>query len=277
ERADLEVSEIWVALGRLHYNARRLEDARAAYDEALEIRRRRVESSPDQLVWRERLAAAYFRAGEPDVLTGDLDRAIASYQSALQIDAELTRLAPHNRDHAHSLMGDHSNLAEVYSVAKEYPRALEHLGSAIQIGERLVEADPLDVRALRSIGILAGQHADLLLDLGRFEEGMASASRALNVRKQLAASDPEDARARREVGVSHFFIAAAWLERAEDLTEPAARREAYRNAEPSLQSSRALFLAMQDDGSLQGRDAGVLDDIREMLAAVAQGLGTDRP
>ncbi|MEO1368370.1 MAG: serine/threonine-protein kinase, partial [Acidobacteriota bacterium] len=84
ELADLEVSEIWVALGRQHYNARRLEEAKAAYAEALEIRRRRVESSPDQLIWRERLASVYFRAGEPlppdQLIRGAFDPAPPDFQ-----------------------------------------------------------------------------------------------------------------------------------------------------------------------------------------------------
>ncbi|MEM1176865.1 MAG: protein kinase [Acidobacteriota bacterium] len=277
ERLDLESSEIWVALGRLLYNARRLEEANDAYASALEIRRRRVGGDPDNLIWRNRLAAAYTRAGDPYLVSGDLQQAIASYRNALDIDAELVELEPHNRDFAHSLMGDHSSLATAFVETGEPQRALLHLTDAIDIGERLVAADSRDVRALRSISILNSQHSDVLFALDRFGDGLQSALRALELRRRLTAIDPADARARREVGVSYYKIGFAWIARAQAAGDARERKAAYLKAQAMLEPCLELFLGMREDGSLQGRDATVPAEIREKLKTVAQGLAAVGP
>ena len=269
-------ADVWLALGRLLYNERRLPESTDAYGRALDIRRALVSRHPADSGMQASLAGVYMRVGEAYLVQEQVDEAIASYRRALEIDRRLAEAEPHIVDYSHALMADYSALATAYLTSEKPLEALDMLAGAIDIGERIAADDPRDSRAQRSVSILYSMRSDAFFGAGRFDEGIASGMQALELRRQRSAADPANQRALRELGVSYFKLGDAWLKRGQALDETsraAEGRRAYLEAKKWLDLGYELFLGMRQQGSLQGRDASIPEDIREMLDDVATGLG----
>ena len=140
DAADLALAEALHNLGRARYYQARYEDARAAYSEALELRRRSAGGSddPDIAMTLQHLAAVERRLGRLPEAMDLIDRSVAMW----------TRLAPESRERFQAV----NNRGTILEQAGRLAEAEADFRDALSVLERtLAQDDPLVARALMNV------------------------------------------------------------------------------------------------------------------------------
>jgi serine/threonine-protein kinase len=118
----LWLAEVHHNLGNHHADLNQLPEAKADYEQALELRQELVKAEPDSRVYRRDLARSYGYLGDAQLLLGDCAAALGSYKEAERLRAALAEEDPGDVDalclHARDF-GNAAGYADLMGRAQE--------------------------------------------------------------------------------------------------------------------------------------------------------------
>lgn len=208
----------------------RLQQSRAAYQDAVDRLERAVAGKPGQWPVLEDLADAYRRLG--DLLGapiyfhfGEAEAAEAYLTEALRIEQSFARHDPESAQARARLSLAWRRLGSVQRQKK--PEAAEaNYAQAIAIGEELLRMDPGDLNYQREVSNHHQVHAQALGQLGRFDAALQELEAAMRVQRRLVQELPN----RTVVHEDWFHSLVASGDLRLQMGQPAAALPAYEHA-----------------------------------------------
>jgi tetratricopeptide (TPR) repeat protein len=116
---------------------------------------------PDDLQLRYDLALSHFKAGNANVVAGDLAAATTQYTESAILRERLVSQNPENLQWQRDLSFSYDKVAEVLISGNETQNALKNYKMAFSIAERLAKHDPSNVTWQRDLMISHMNLADL--------------------------------------------------------------------------------------------------------------------
>jgi eukaryotic-like serine/threonine-protein kinase len=142
--------------------------------------------------------------------SGDLIRAVASFENALTVIDQLIKEDPSDRDNLRDKAVTSIHLALCYQQMRRLPEALAAYRSAGSITQSLVQ--PGNAQSRRDVGIAQEGIADVLEKTGDGREALAIRLRYLNEDIAAVKADPSDALLHRDVYLDYYKVARAYYE-----------------------------------------------------------------
>jgi tetratricopeptide (TPR) repeat protein len=160
------------------------------HEAALAIHQRLAAIDPR---WQPSLAASSTIVGDALRTRGDIDRALAAYQTSLAITKQRVASKPDDAAALHQLATAHTSLGDFYSEhRRDAATALREHQRAVVLHQGLVAGAPRDVARRRDLVRSHAAVADMQMQLGDFARAAATHEQALTIAKALAAEDLTD-------------------------------------------------------------------------------------
>ena len=202
-RESAEATDIQDEAGRLHARAldrigdlRRqdgnIAEARALYEQALDIRRGVTGSSSAIALWQIDVAASFNRLGEIARQEGAFNDALDSHQNALRI---IERLAIGDRidpDRQADIARTRELIGDAFEARGRHASALFHYEDALAVRRRVSALNPDNLDARRELGIGLRRIGDSLVEGGDLEEARERYEQAYAVARQLKDAGPDN-------------------------------------------------------------------------------------
>jgi len=194
ERARFDLSVALDGLGTAHLDMAQVDPARAAFDEAQDLRQVLLEKRPSNLDWRHRTAVSHARLGEIDELQDKLESAQRHWQRATTIMERLVRQDPENMRWARDLAVDLNHLGDLQLKAGALDLAVASFGKAQEQMLALAAKDASNVELQRDVEVGENRLGDAALAMGKLADALASYERGLATAERLAQMDPSNTR-----------------------------------------------------------------------------------
>jgi tetratricopeptide (TPR) repeat protein len=196
-------------------------DALPLLQEAIDLLEGLRRQEPDNDDHRRRLGGAYNQLGNFHQNAGQLDKALAAYQKALQAAGKgegETRADPGRQE---EVARAHLHLGVVYSLTGRDREAEEELQKARAVAGRLVEEGAGLPQTGRTEGLCENTLAEVYRRQGQTDKGLAAARRALAVWERLGKKDPQrvlyqEEQVRSLIGLGYTYQALADAPKAEE-------------------------------------------------------------
>ena len=228
----------WIELRRLYQEAGRLADARSAAEEALE----RAEDARDRSVAETEL-------GNVLVSSGDLVGARMRFEASLAIGERLAEANPTSAEAQRDLSVSLNKLGDVLVSSGDLVGARARFEASLAIDERLAEANPTSAEAQRDLSVSLNKLGDVLVSSGDLAGARARFEASLAIGERLAEANPTSAEAQRDLIVSH------------------AKLGGLPGGEDHWSEALKIALDLQRRGLLPPRDAWMIDELRQRVAA----------
>jgi tetratricopeptide (TPR) repeat protein len=219
EESATAVINAYQRLGRMEADLGHLPEATKDYEQSLALARELFDQKPTDPGRRRLLATNDFGLGEVHFNNREPDKALASFQSALQIFGDdLTG----NEDHDMLLGRFHVRLGRTLNELGSNTEALPHYRRSVAIAEDLAGRTPPAKMGERTmfaayntiVGPLAGEE---LLNVGDVKGAQMYAQKSLTIAERLAAKDPKNAQAQMDLSFAYWVMGNAFR-----LTDPSA-------------------------------------------------------
>jgi Flp pilus assembly protein TadD len=132
-------------LGDVLQTKGRLDEALAAFREALAIFQRLASTDPSNAGWQRDLAVAHAKVGDIVQAQGRLDEALATFREAFAISQRLASTEPSNANWQRDLAIAHSSLGQAYQSMGNEKNAQSSYRSAVDAMEQAVAMSPGNV------------------------------------------------------------------------------------------------------------------------------------
>jgi len=203
---DADQTWCWIELGDIFVTTGVLNDALAAFRQALAAADRLAESDPANAEWQHDLSVAHNRIGDVQAAQGDLPAALKSYQAGLAICDRLAKADPANAVWQHDLSVAHSKFGNVQAAHGDLPAALKSYQDSYAILERLAKADPANAVWQRDLSVSHTKIGDVQTAQGDLPAALKSYQADLAIADRLAKADPANTGWQRDLSVSHNKI-----------------------------------------------------------------------
>ncbi len=193
ERARFDLSVALDGVGTAHLDQKRLDLARAAFEEALELRKALLEKRPSNQDWRHRMAASHARMGEIDEALGKDEAALKSWQRATNMMERLVRQDPENARWARDLAVNLNHLGDLQLRAGKHELAVASFTKALEQLEALAEKDASNVELQRDVEVAHNRIGKAALAMAKLPLALASFEKGFAVAERLATKDASNA------------------------------------------------------------------------------------
>jgi len=184
------------------------EGALQNYRRAMEIRLELCAADPENVEWRNDLAASHVRIGDILRNTGDVGGALVEYEKALVIREGL----PENEAYQRLLSFALNVAGDMLVKMSELSKAREYFDRSLVISKKIAAENPEDDRLQRELSVAYGRVAKVFGETGDHNAALRRYRELLRIREQVLARNPTSGRYRRDVAVAHLFIGLAYLE-----------------------------------------------------------------
>jgi serine/threonine protein kinase len=252
------VIEVYERLGVIDYYLGHIQEAHDNYQHALSFAQQFSRQKPEDRLRQGPLAMISARLGDLELDNLETDRALRSYEAALEI---FGRDPNGNENHDKNLSNLHIKLAGALVERGRQSEALTHLRAAITYSEAIVQQAPTSKKANRNLLVsysymiapLVGTEA---LNVGDSKQAQMYARKVLAIAEKLAAADPKNMRARCDLAISYSAMGEAF-----HVTRPDTAIAWYR---------KALSLLKEISGEFPSASyiQGWIPELDEELAAV---------
>jgi eukaryotic-like serine/threonine-protein kinase len=165
---------------------------------------------PDDPALSADQARAHYRLARLRAETGHAEEALADYERAAVIFAELLHAHPDEPEYLHGLAASHNYRAnELSRLAQRTDEAEDSYGQAIALQQRLVDTFPQQPEYRRELARDHNNLAILLHTHGQAVEAERQYRRGLALNTNLVAEFPRSAEYRQALAVSHHDL--AWM------------------------------------------------------------------
>jgi serine/threonine-protein kinase len=137
-----DVSSCFNDVAIVHWNARRLNEAREAHEKAIAIQEELTTAYPDVPEYKNLLATSIYNLGFVHKDSGQMPDARAAFEKALGLQEELARKYPEAPAYQSKLADTHNTLGYLDREANHLPEAQRHLEQARDAQRKLVEHHP---------------------------------------------------------------------------------------------------------------------------------------
>ena len=146
------------------------------------------------------------RLGDLQVPLGDLDGALESYRSGMEIAEALASSDPSNAGWQRDLSVSHNKIGDVQRTQGDLDAALESYRSGMKIAEALASSDPSNAGWQRDLSVSHNKIGDVQRTQGDLDAALESYRSDMEIAEALASSDPSNAGWQRDLSVSHKKI-----------------------------------------------------------------------
>ncbi len=208
-RARFDLSVALDGLGTAYLDLNQLERARAAFDEALELRRALLDKHPSNRDWRHRVAISHARMGEIDELMNKHEDAEKHWQRAAGITERLLRQDPDNARWARDLAVAHNHLGDLHLAQGRHQPAREAFAKALEQIGALAARDPSNAELQRDVEVGEIRLGDTALVLDDVPAALAGYTRGLAIAERLTALDPQNTQWQHDLAHASSKVALA--------------------------------------------------------------------
>ena len=185
------LADTYNAIGEAQHRGQKLDEARKAYQQALDIRERLAQQTPKDVENKRLLANSYMNIGLVEKDSGHLDKAAQQLQQAQKIRADLLKDDPGaikvQRDTA---MADfNQGLLDV--KAENLAAAGKDFGESIRQFAALIKRQPQDLNLQYRMAICLRLFADLRASEGAAEESNSAYAQAIATLSRLVERNPD--------------------------------------------------------------------------------------
>jgi tetratricopeptide (TPR) repeat protein len=192
---DGENVENWVDYGDLLVVTGRLEEARRAYETAIEMATKGVDPW-----WR---MAAQNRLGDWFMGQGDPAKAQEFYQEARSYAYEHVQGFPNTVDRRRDWSISEGKFGNVYKAQSMFVQAKATYEAAREIDRQLVNDQPDNADRQRDLAVSLAQCGDLSTALQYWRSARKAFAESLSIRQKLMVNDPNNPDRQRDVAVIH--------------------------------------------------------------------------
>lgn len=256
DEADYKVflASIHNTLGFLSSSLGHTEEELDHDNKAAEIDRQLMQRDPTNTLYRRELAIQLGNAGTAMLRTGDRAGALPKMQEALELYQALAAADPDDISIRRNLAVGHRNVAAALDSA-ERETALQHFHTALDIFTGLAAKDPKNTDYQRQLAICYLYQARYLSQTQHFDAATRSDEEGIKVEERLVAAAPNNASARSTLA---------------QLTSDLGREQQLAGhlpeAKSAYQKSLAIYLGMNQNGTLAPADRNKPDEVRARLA-----------
>jgi serine/threonine-protein kinase len=180
-----------------------LDEARAAYEQAIAMLEDLEKAHPDEPAYRHELGMCYDDLGEVWRRTSHLKEAFDCYTRAVALQKELVASYPDRGDYRRELGRTHDNLGIYFKDTHRLKESEEAFQEAIRQFDRLAKDHPDNPEYRQHLARANLNRGPVLQALGRPEEALQAYEHALDLQSRLAADDPETLDYSYELGVTY--------------------------------------------------------------------------
>jgi tetratricopeptide (TPR) repeat protein/tRNA A-37 threonylcarbamoyl transferase component Bud32 len=203
-----------------------LQEAEAAYREAIKLQQQLAAEFPNRPEFRQDLAISHNNLGVLLRDTGRLKEAEAAHRDALAIRKQLAAEFPNRPDYRHELATSHANLGILLYQTGRLAEAEAALRYAVAMFKQLAAEFPNRPEFRQDLARNHNNLGNLLSAIGRPKEAEEAYREALAIRKQLAAEFPNRPDYRHELARNHNNLGNLLSA----IGRPKEAEEAYREA-----------------------------------------------
>ncbi|GIW89846.1 MAG: hypothetical protein KatS3mg109_0278 [Pirellulaceae bacterium] len=213
-------AEGYFRVGTMRHRLGELQEAEAAYRDALVLNQQLAAEFPDHPDYRRQLAASYNNLGAVLYAMGRREEAEAAYRDALRLRQQLATELPNRPDHLQELARSCNNLGALLYAMGRWEEAEAAYRDALTLWQQLAADFPNMPFYRQELARSRNNLGALLYAMGRQVEAEAAYRDALVLNQQLAAEFPARPDYRQELAARHnnlgtVLYATAKLELAE--------------------------------------------------------------
>jgi tetratricopeptide (TPR) repeat protein len=168
-----------------------LEEAAAAFGEALAINRRLAERDPNNADWQRDLAVTHGRVGGVLLAQGQLEEAAAAVGEYRAISRRLAERDPSNADWQRELAVAHGRVGGVLLAKGQLEEAAAAFSEALAINRRLAERDPSNADWQRNLAVACWWQASFERRASHFEAAEKLYEESLRIFSDLVVRAPQ--------------------------------------------------------------------------------------
>lgn len=170
----------------------RMEEARTAFAQSLQICQRRLAAEPSSIKWKEEVGVGYTKIGEVEFMGERSEEALAAFQTSLNYAKEVTASGPDNEQFIFDEAASRNNVARMLFFLDRINEAREAYAGVAAGFEGLVKRQPDNTRWRSGLAQAYSNIADLESEA---DDGPAAIATYLKAREQwgaLVAADPSN-------------------------------------------------------------------------------------
>jgi tetratricopeptide (TPR) repeat protein len=192
-------------LGDTYINLKMRPEARAAFEERLLVRRKRLAAKPDDPQLQTDVSVALDRVGQLVREQGDPNSSRTYFEEALKIDRALHQRSATRRDWQENLVFSLTRIGDLDRQLGRQREALTPYEEALELQRRLA-ADATVIAPQQTLASLLGKIGDIKRRLRDFPAAVRSHREELDIRRKLLARDPNSLAAKRNVSSALDYL-----------------------------------------------------------------------
>jgi tetratricopeptide (TPR) repeat protein len=178
------------------------EDARAAYVESLELRRRLIQATGENPQALRDLSISLNKIGDADSALNRLEEARGAYAESLETCRRLIASTGETPQALRDLSISLNKIGDVDSELNRLEEARGAYAESLEICRRLIASTGETPQALRDLSISLNKIGDVDSELNRLEEARGAYAESLEICRRLIASTGETPQALRDLSIS---------------------------------------------------------------------------
>jgi tetratricopeptide (TPR) repeat protein len=171
----------------------KLDEARNAYEQSLEIVERLAKADPSNSWLQRDLSVMYGKRGDVELAAGKLDEARNAYEQSLEIVERLAKADPVSSRLQSDLSVSYEQRGDVELAAGKLGEARNAYEQSLAIRERLVKADPSSSGWQRDLSVSYERLGNVLTQQNQREKALAFFESGRAIGERLTKLDPSNA------------------------------------------------------------------------------------
>jgi len=255
------------SLGEIRALQGKAKDARACYEEQLDLRRRLAQANPTELSHRQNLFTGYLRLGDFEVDQKNPEAAMNFYQAAQVIARELAEKDPQNVRCQTALAYSHERMGRAQINADRAGEALRSYETALDITKVVVDKDPQNPTRQRELLVSFFHLGDVLFKLNLYDRALEYYRAALPIAEERAATNARNTSNQRDLTATHNNIG--------DVLRAQGRYQEALDCYTTAHGIRETLVALDPENAQWQEDIAEtrknIDKARELLKSSAAG------
>jgi tetratricopeptide (TPR) repeat protein len=190
-----------IELGDMYLRQGSVDQAAAAYDQALRLTRELAAADPGNPRQMSDLAVSLERIGDIRVRNGDVREALLAYEDALSVSRDLVAMRADSDAARRDVSVSLNKVGDARLLIGDTTAALEAYTESLEIRQDLAAGAPDETSHQRDVSVSLSNIGDVRLTDGDTAGALAAYSESLDIARELAARDPANTLWRRDVSV----------------------------------------------------------------------------
>ncbi len=228
---------------------------------------------PDNAKVRRGLAVMHYKSANAVDATGDKPGGLEHARQALTIFSALATADPMSTVAQRDLAMSYNALGDLLWGADDLNGAMENYRAALVRRERLSAADPANAQLRRDAAVSIANVGYVLAQQGDAQSAIEHYQKTLTMLESLFATNPGNADAQRDLATYRAYYGDVWKILAGQKHIASSQQiTAWQSAIAQYQQSLKLVLAMREQGTLRGQDAGQPEKLNGEIAQCQAAL-----